>query len=188
MPIITVTLIKGYDETVRTDLSQRLTNAAMAATGALADGVSVVLNEVPASNYMRGGRHRQSGTPPPSASDCVRSYLSAMEARDLDTARSFLDDEFTMIFPGNCAFRSLEDLVKWAASRYLSIGKTYERFDEVPDSDGNIVYCMGTLHGKWLDGTPFSDIRFIDRFVVVQDKLTHQQVWNDLAENSPSEL
>ena len=75
MPIINVTLIEGYDETVRTDLSRRLTNAARAATGAVADGVTVILNEVSASNYMRGGQHRQPGTPPPPAIEVLHVYL-----------------------------------------------------------------------------------------------------------------
>jgi len=46
------------------------------------------------------------------------------------------------------------------------------------------VYCYGTLSGEWLDGRAFADIRFIDRFTVVDGKLLDQTVWNDLAEVS----
>jgi hypothetical protein len=50
------------------------------------------------------------------------------------------------------------------------------------DGGATIVYCWGTLSGEWLDGAPFSDIRFIDRFVVRNGRLENQKVWNDLAE------
>ena len=36
--------------------------------------------------------------------------------------------------------------------------------------------------GEWPDGTAFEGIRFIDRFVVVDGKITDQRVWNDLGE------
>jgi len=183
MPIINVTLIEGYDETVRTDLSRRLTDAARAVTGALPDGVLVVLNEVSASNYMRGGQHRQPGSPPTPARDIVRSYLAAMEARDLDTARAYLADGFTMIFPGGVTFHTPEELTIWAKPRYNFVNKKYERFDEAPGEEGAVVYCYGTLEGEWPDGTSFSNIRFIDRFTVAAGKLIDQQVWNDLAES-----
>lgn len=183
MPIINVTLIEGYDEAVRTDLSRRLTDAARAATGAVPDGVLVVLNEVPASNYMRGGQHRQPGSPPAPAKDVVRAYLAAMEARDLDTARAYLTDGFTMVFPGGVTFKTLEELITWARPRYNFVKKKYDRFDEAPGEDGSAVYCYGTLEGEWPDGTTFSNIRFIDRFTVAGGKLIDQQVWNDLAEN-----
>ncbi|MGB1034547.1 MAG: 4-oxalocrotonate tautomerase, partial [Primorskyibacter sp.] len=44
------------------------------------------------------------------------------------------------------------------------------------------VYCRGTLSGEWPDGTAFDAIRFIDRFEIVGDKITKQDVWNDIAE------
>ena len=183
MPIINVTLIEGYDETVRTNLSRRLTDAAMAVTGAAPDGVSVILNEVSADNYMRGGQHRQPGTPPPPAGEVVRSYLSSMEARDLAAAREFLAEGFTMIFPGGVIFRTPEELTAWAKPRYNFVKKTYDRFDEAMGEDGAIVYCYGSLYGEFPNGSPFSDIRFIDRFTVDGNKILDQQVWNDLAES-----
>ena len=112
----------------------------------------------------------------------VRFFLDAMEARDLDAARALLADGFTMTFPGGSVFTTLEQLVAWGAERYRAVGKTYERFDVAETEDGAIVYCFGTLFGEWPDGTPFSGIRFIDRFRVVDGRLADQMVWNDLAE------
>jgi ketosteroid isomerase-like protein len=112
------------------------------------------------------------------AEQLVRDFLAAMERRDLAAAKTLLAPGFFMVFPGGARFDSLEALVESARSRYRSAKKTYERFDTF---DGG-VYCFGTLHGELLDGTPYSGVRFIDRFTVRDGKLVDQMVWNDLAE------
>ncbi len=120
------------------------------------------------------------------ATALVRDYLAAMEARALPRAQAMLAADFAMEFPGPVRMRSLAELVAWAQPRYRFARKTYERFDEAPNDDGTIVYCFGTLAGEWLDGTPFADIRFIDRFTVRNGLLADQKVWNDMAEHSRS--
>ena len=85
---------------------------------------------------------------------------------------------FTRIEPGGKRFESLEQLVESAKGRYRSAKKTYEKYE----SSSNSVYCFGTLHGELLDGTPYSGIRFIDRFTVRDGRLVDQMVWNDMAE------
>jgi 4-oxalocrotonate tautomerase family enzyme len=183
MPVITVTLIEGYDEATRRNLAERLTDAAVSAIGAPLDGTTVVIDEVPAANYMRGRASRTPGRPPPAPEGIVRDYLGAMEQRNLEAATARLAPGFAMTFPGGAVFRRPEDLVDWAKGRYRSAAKTYERFDEaIGDGHGAVVYCFGTLHGEWLDGTAFDGIRFIDRFVVKAGRIIDQQVWNDLAE------
>jgi len=110
--------------------------------------------------------------------ELVKRYLEAMERRDLAAAKALLAPGFHMVFPGGTRFDSLEELVQSARGRYRSARKTYERFDAF---DG-VVYCFGTLYGELLDGTPYSGIRFIDRFSVRDGKLADQMVWNDMAE------
>ncbi len=112
------------------------------------------------------------------ADEIVRKYLDAMERRDLAAAKALLAPGFSMVFPGGRRFDSLEALVESAKGRYRSARKTYERFDAFDDK----VYCFGTLHGELLDGTPYSGIRFIDRFTVRDGRLVDQNVWNDMAE------
>ncbi len=116
------------------------------------------------------------------ATEIVKSYLNAMERRDLDTARAFLTPEFLMVFPGGAEFSTPEQLVEWSRPRNRSIAKSYDQFEEMAVSSGWVVYCFGTLFGEWPDGMPFSGIRFIDRFEVSDSKITGQQVWNDMGE------
>ena len=108
----------------------------------------------------------------------VHAYLAAMEARDLATARGFLGEGFHMTFPGGIRLTTLEDLVAWSKPRYRFVKKTYDQFDPM----GSLVYCFGTLHGEWPDGTPFQGIRFIDRFEMSGGKIVRQDVWNDMGE------
>ena len=116
------------------------------------------------------------------AAETVKAYLAAMEARDLAGARGFLARDFTMTFPGGARFHTPEELVEWARSRYRRVGKTYETVEAFRAGADEIVYCIGSLHGEWPDGTPFSGVRFIDRFTVRDGTIIDQQVWNDLAE------
>jgi 3-hydroxybutyryl-CoA dehydrogenase len=112
----------------------------------------------------------------------VRQYLDAMESRDLEKAQTYIGKNFSMTFPGGAVFSSLQELLDWSKLRYQSIGKHYEHFDQMESGKDTIVYCYGYLHGVWLDGTAFSEIRFIDRFTVTDGLISSQLVWNDLAE------
>lgn len=182
MPVVTCTLIEGYSAETRTMLEERLTDTVCAAIGAPAEVTTIILNEVSSDNYMRGRTHRTPATTPSPPSEIVRDFLNAMEKRDLGGAGGFLDNNFKMIFPGGATFTKLEQLIDWAKDRYTSVGKTYDRFDEAYGTDGATVYCYGTLHGVWLDGTKFEGIRFIDRFTVKDGKLVDQMVWNDFGQ------
>lgn len=117
-----------------------------------------------------------------SAENTVRDYLAAMEARDLERAQRLLAPGFTMEFPGPVRMQSLDQLLAWAKPRYRFARKTCERYDTCTADSATLVYCFGTLSGEWLDGTPFSGIRFIDRFTLRDGVLLDQTVWNDMGE------
>ncbi len=182
MPVVTLTLMEGYDESVREDLGRRLTDAISAVINPPLDGITVVIHEVAPANYMRGRSHRTPGRPSLAPVEVVRQYLYAMESRDLDGAESYLADGFTMTFPGGAVFHRAQELVDWAMDRYRWVKKIYQRFDEAPAEDGVVVTCFGTLHGEWPDGEAFEGIRFIDRFTVRAGKILDQMVWNDMGE------
>lgn len=182
MPAMTITLMQGYDDATKTRLAQRLTDAIQLSIGAPLDGITIMINEVTPSGYMRGRRARTPGTPPPDPAETVRRYLDLTEARDFAAASAMLADGFVMTFPGGVEMGALEELAAWAGDRYRAVRKTYERFDVAPIEEGAAVYCYGTLAGEWLDGETFDGIRFIDRFTVADGRLVDQRVWNDMGE------
>ena len=187
MPMIECTLIKGYDKDTRQLLAERVTDAAAATIGAHPDLVIVTIKEVDGENYMRGRINRNPAPAPSHPEVIVQTFLSAMENRDLDKAKTLLDDGFEMTFPGGQQFTKLEDLVDWAKGRYQKIGKTFDGFDTALNGRDAVVTCFGRLHGIWPDGTAFQDIRFMDRFTISGEKITSQMVWNDLAETQNSD-
>ncbi len=87
-----------------------------------------------------------------------------------------------MVFPASHSMKTLTELIDWAKGRYRFVKKTAEGVEAFQAGDSSIVFVRGTLAGEWPDGRPFSKIRFIDRFEVVNDKITRQDVWNDLGE------
>jgi len=162
MPIATIDLLEGYDVTVKARLGQSVTASISGVIDAPSDAITVILRDMPACDYFRGGAPRQPAPALPDGAGRGRSYLDAMEARDLKAARSFLAPDFAITFPGGIRMTSLEELIAWSAPRYRFVKKTYGRFDAM----GQLVYCFGTLHGEWPDGTAFAGIRFIDRFAL----------------------
>jgi phenylpyruvate tautomerase PptA (4-oxalocrotonate tautomerase family) len=183
MPVTQITLLEGYPAEVRERLVQRVSDAVRSVIAAPEAGTTTYIQH--AATYRRDARAFASGAAAhPVASDVVRAFLEAMEARDLERAQSFLAPGFQMVFPGAARFTSLQDLVAWGRGRYQRVGKQIDGFDESWQGDRCVVYVRGTLHGVRPDGTPFEGVRFIDRFEVVQGQLTHQQVWNDLAQRA----
>ncbi|MEM7212709.1 MAG: tautomerase family protein [Pseudomonadota bacterium] len=182
MPVINVTLIAGYDDATRQRLCERLTDAAMATIVAPAEAVTVFVNEVQPSSYMRGREAKVPGPAPTPPAELCLDFLDALGARNLEHATSLIDEGFEMVFPGPARFTDFSDLMNWASPRYRTIGKKIDRVDEAPLGETVAVYVTGTLYGETPDGTPFERIRFIDRFEVHAGKILRQEVWNDLAE------
>jgi hypothetical protein len=118
----------------------------------------------------------------------AKDYLTAMEARDLARAKSFLAPGVEFIFPGGARLNDLDAIVAGSAKRYRFVGKHIESIDAAAMSDDGVaVYVRGTLHGRWLDGSAFEGIRFIDRIEVRDGLIVRQDVWNDSGEvrNAP---
>ncbi len=186
MPLIECTLIKGYEKYTRQLLNERLTDAACSVIGAKSDFVIVTIKEVESENYMRGRSIKTPAAAPEQADHIIRSFLTAMEDRDLELAKTFLADHFKMTFPGNTSLSTLEDLIAWAQTRYKFVKKDIE---DISLSFNELIttgYCHGTLYGEWIDGKTFENIRFIDRFEITPDGITKQDVWNDMALYMPN--
>ncbi|ETX28778.1 tautomerase [Roseivivax isoporae LMG 25204] len=185
MPVVRVHLLDGYDEAAKRRLGEALTDAVRTVIPADPDAVTVMIEDVPAANYMRGRISRQGAAPLPDPCATVRRYLDAMEARDLDAARAMLGPRFSMNFPGTGPMTDLAELVAWSRPRYRHVTKTYEGMDVCPSPGPVTVYARGTLSGAWPDGDSFEGVRFIDRFELQDGLITRQDVWNDIAEVRP---
>jgi hypothetical protein len=99
--------------------------------------------------------------------DLLCGFLTAVEARDLQAAQSFLSPRFSMQGLGGGMMRTLDELIDWAKPRYRSVAKQSDRFDVSDDVDAkSVVYFFGTLSGVWTNGEEFTGIRFIDRFSI----------------------
>lgn len=181
MPVVEAHLIEGYSDAEKARLAQALTNAVRFVVPAVPEAITVMLHDLPPSDYYRGGQTRTPAPALPDPVQVVRDYLSAIEARELDRARALLGTGFTMTFPGTAPMTTLQELIDWAAPRYRFVRKTYDGFDAM-QAETAVVYARGTLSGAWPDGTAFEGIRFIDRFELSDGKITKQDVWNDIAE------
>jgi hypothetical protein len=116
--------------------------------------------------------------------DIVKIFLRSMEARDLDKAEAMMAPGAKITFPGGKVFSSQREMVASSRGRYQWVKKTFDQIDVQKAGDAEVVYVMGTLYGVNTNGVPFSDVRYIDRFVVTNGLITQQDVWNDLAESS----
>ncbi|WP_298964062.1 tautomerase family protein [uncultured Roseibium sp.] len=183
MPIVELHVLEGYGPDEKRRLHEALTDAVRLVVPANPDAITVMIHELTPANYSRGGKHRKGAPALGDAGEIVRAFLQAMEAREIETARAFLAEQFAMYFPGAQPMFDLEALIEWAKQRYRFVKKTYLGFDVMQSSGPEVlVYCHGTLSGEWLGGTSFESIRFIDRFELVDGKIYRQDVWNDIAE------
>ncbi len=184
MPVIAVTLLPGYADDDRARLVTHLSAAARSVIPATEAGTTVFIHE--ARTYRRDGQIHTSGAQAlPAAGEVVQAFLEAVGRRDFEAAHTYLAAGFEMVFPGPKVMRRLEELPAWAASRYASITKQVERLEESWQGDRTVVFCSGTLAGRWPDGTAFEGVRFIDRFELRGGRICRQEVWNDLGEARP---
>ena len=115
--------------------------------------------------------------------DLVKRFLRTMEARDLDRAEAMMAPGARITFPGGKEFSSQREIVVNSHGRYEWIKKNFDQIDVQKVDEVDVVYVMGTLYGVNNNGVAFSNVRYIDRFVVEKGLINQQDVWNDLAES-----
>jgi len=118
----------------------------------------------------------------------VKGFLRAMEARDLETAEAMMGPGERITFPGGKVFASQGEMVEASRGRYEWVKKTFEQADSFARGDERVVYVMGALYGVNGHGVAFSNVRYIDRFVIREGLIVQQDVWNDLAESGVLDL
>lgn len=113
----------------------------------------------------------------------VEDYLIRCEARDLTAAARLLAPGAVIVFPGDRRYHGLAEMFADAATRYRRLRKRRQPPTVAATPDGaTLVVSRGTLEGAALDGTPFSNVRYLDLFVVRDGLIEQQHVFNDLAE------
>ncbi len=118
------------------------------------------------------------------AARIVEEFLRVIMIPDPAGARAFTAPDMQIRFTGGRIMKQPGDTSAFNAGRYAWVKKRFERTDVVANATDEeaIVYNIGTLHGAWLDGTPFEGNRYVDRYVVRHGLITQMDVWNDSAE------
>lgn len=119
------------------------------------------------------------------AIDVAREFMDAMERGDLVVAGALLGPGFLLHAPGGLQFRELADFMAFGRTRYLEIHKAERQFDAAEAVQGIVVYAHGVLAGRWLDGTGFQGLRYVDRFLIRENRIVELSVLNELAEFMP---
>ncbi|GAY08155.1 nuclear transport factor 2 family protein [Pseudonocardia sp. N23] len=117
------------------------------------------------------------------AADIARRYLALCEEGRVAEAADLVAPAASIVFPGGVEYAGPAEQVEHGRSHYRRVGKEIEREESWAAADGRgwCVIISGTLGGEALDGSAFDGIRFIDRFRVLDGRITEHHVWNDLA-------
>ena len=121
----------------------------------------------------------------PTAVDVVKRFLDAMGKRDFAAMEPLMATNFKMTVTGGAVFTHPREFAAQSKGRQKSAIKTTDRYDEVPMANGMVVYSMGSMAGEWNNGTTYKDVRYLDRFEVVDGKITDMNVFSDMAEFRP---
>ena len=115
----------------------------------------------------------------------VEEYLRIHMIPDPETARRlYCAPEMEIRFTGNRLMHDPAEATAFNKSRYKWVKKRFGPTHVVAGGspDETTVYQTGHLYGEWLDGTPFDNNRYVDRYVVKRGKIVKMEVWNDSAE------
>lgn len=113
--------------------------------------------------------------------EAIRTVILRAMAGDEAAIASRFAPDAELIFVGR-RLASAAEIGPFNAGRYRRVAKTIEAWDVAFGETCTVVTSVGTLHGEWLDGTPFEGNRYIDRFVLVDGRIVRMDVWNDSAE------
>lgn len=119
--------------------------------------------------------------------DVVKTFLDAMSRRDFATMESVMAPNFKMTTTGGVVYAHPKDFAAHSSTRQKTAKKTTDHYDEIPSDQGAVVYSIGSMAGLWNDGTPYSGVRYIDRFEIIDGKIVDMNVYSDMAEFRPKE-
>ena len=126
MPVIEAHLIEGYGDDDKRRLGEALTDATRLVVPATPELVTVMIHEMPTSNYYRGRTTRVPALALPDPCAIVEEFLTHLGQRDLDAASQLIANDFVMFFPATKPMHQFEELIEWSKTRYKSIEKTFD--------------------------------------------------------------
>jgi len=116
------------------------------------------------------------------AINMVERFMLASMQGDRAVTDELMAPDIEVTFVGGRKLAKPEEIKRVNSERYRDVKKKIERYDVAFEGEETVVYSIGTLVGKWLDGEPFEDDRYVDRFVIRDSKVVKMDVWNDSAE------
>ena len=136
------------------------------------------------TNARMDGMDGMDGNAVRNAKELVEAFLHTLMIPDPEGARAFVAPDLRIRFTGGRVMRDPSECSAFNASRYAWVKKRFECTDVASNASANeaVVYNTGTLHGAWLDGTPFEGNRYVDRYVIRHGRIVRMDVWNDSAE------
>ncbi|MSO98865.1 MAG: hypothetical protein EXR11_11715 [Rhodospirillaceae bacterium] len=121
----------------------------------------------------------------PTPVDVVKTFLDAMGQRDFAGMESVMGPGFKMTVTGGAVFIHPREFAAQSKGRQKSATKTTDRYEEIPNAEGAVVYSIGSMAGEWNNGTKYSGIRYIDRFEIKNGKIVDMNVYSDMSEFRP---
>lgn len=116
------------------------------------------------------------------AAAIVETFLEASMIPDPETAAKFISDNVDIHFTGNTPMSHPREMTAYNANRYKWVKKNMQGTDVCIRQGETIVYGIGTLYGEWPNGEAFENNRYVDRFVIKNNRIVKIDVWNDSAE------
>jgi hypothetical protein len=132
--------------------------------------------------HLKGGISLMSDTIKEKAIAMVERFMLASMEGDRTVTDELMSPDIEITFVGGQKLSKPEEIKTVNSRRYRKVAKSIERYDVVFQDDEIVVYSIGTLSGEWLDGEPFVDDRYLDRFTIKGEKIIKMDVWNDSAE------
>lgn len=116
------------------------------------------------------------------AIDLVRHWFEASDARDVAAVERLMAPGVRITISGGHRFAAFAEFVAYAGTRYRELRKQCDSFEACEAAGGYAVFVRGEMSGAWADGTPFSRVRWCDRFLVQGGRIVELDTWSDLAE------
>ena len=113
--------------------------------------------------------------------DRIQTVILKAMAGDKEIVARHFAPNAELLFVGR-KLGGADEIGKFNATRYKWVKKSIDQWDVTTHGNEMVVTSVGTLYGEWPDGTEFKGNRYLDRFVLVDGKITRMDVWNDSAE------